>query len=119
MITIKSSVRGGGSGRGAWIAKIVGTHPIYKLDRQFVEKKSHLSRSGRSGLYSWDLTEPGLYELRGLQYEKDRASIGTLDSGYLVLAEDGTTSRVTLDEAIAIARQMDEAKTSGSEGDAQ
>lgn len=61
----RTRVRGGGYGSDAWVAKIVGLHPKYGLDREFVRAdRSGLSGSGRSGSISWDIDEPGIYEIR-------------------------------------------------------
>lgn len=102
---IEGAIRGGGSGGRAWVARIVGPHPTYKLEREFVEAGGQVSRSGRSGTLRWDLKDEGIYELRGVQYESDRASIGTLDSGFIRIDAQGVT-RITKDEAVAAAAAM-------------
>lgn len=107
---IEGAIRGGGSGGSAWVAEIVGTHPTFKLERAFVEVKGNVSRSGRSGNLYWDIKQAGVYELRGVQYESDRATIGRLDSGFIRVAADGTTTRITKEAAIQAAEAIEAAK---------
>jgi len=38
-----------------WVAKIVGTHPVYKFDRKFVNSVNY-------GEYTWELEE-GIYDI--------------------------------------------------------
>jgi len=38
-----------------WVAKIVGTHPVYKFERRFVKSDSY-------GEYTWTLTD-GIYDI--------------------------------------------------------
>lgn len=99
--TISGEIRGGGSGSGAWVARITGPDPKWKLAREFVERAGHVSRSGRSGSFTWEITEPGFYELRGVQYAAGIASIGTLDSGFIKVGADGTVERVSKAAVIA------------------
>jgi len=98
--TITSNIRGGGTGSAAWVAKITGPHPKFKLDRAFVKGERDTSRSGRSGTVSWHLTEPGIYEYRGVQPAAGEGSIGQLKSGFVEIDADGKAVEVTRDYAV-------------------
>lgn len=95
ILTIRGEVRGGGHGRGAWVAKIVGPHPKFGLERQFVNSEKHLSRSAKSGFIDFKIYEAGIYEVRGLQKSKDEASIGTLWNAFIEVKEDGSFEEVS------------------------
>ncbi len=106
---IRGEIRGNGNGARAWIALIVGTDGDYGLDRSFVKKDSrHVSRSGRSGTILWTLDAPGLYEIRGLQPVAGQATIGQLDSGFIVVDAAGAIERVSKDRAEEMAEAMGE-----------
>jgi len=64
---IRSEIRGGGQvGASAWVARITGSCPRFRLNREFVRKERHASGSGRSGHIDFEIELPGVYELRGV-----------------------------------------------------
>lgn len=102
MITLDSTytdVRGGGYGRDAWIAKITGPDPKYGLKREFARKDtSGLSGSGRSGMITFDLDGPGIYEFRNF-------CVGSTPrnwewSGFIELLADGSTHEMSRAEVV-------------------
>lgn len=103
---IAGEIRDGGSGASAWVARVVGTHEKFGLDRKFIDKASNVSRSGRSGYFKWTLDRPGVYELRGIQYKAGEATIGQLDNGFISVDAGGAMTRITKAEALAIAETM-------------
>lgn len=98
--TITSHVRGGGCGAAAWVARITGPDPKFGLAREFIQKDSHLSRSGKSGYIDFHITEPGIYEMRGVQPQAGDASIGSTLCGFIRVTEDGVET-ITKSEARA------------------
>ena len=103
-IIIDAKIRGGGIGGGAWIARLTGPDATYDFAREFLSKGGQRSRSGRSGQILWTITEPGLYELRGVQYAKGEATVGELDSGFMMVDEAGGASRITREQAVELVR---------------
>ena len=96
-ITLDSTytdVRGGGYGRDAWIAKIVGPDLKYGLKREFARKDtSGLSRSGRSGTIRFDMDGPGIYEFKNF-------CIGSTSrnwewNGFIELLADGSAHEMS------------------------
>lgn len=75
--------------RGHWIAKVTGTHPQYKLDREFL---THDAVDGN--WLDFYLTD-GLYTAK---YSNA--------SAHFFIVEDGDTRGVSYSEAIEIARAM-------------
>lgn len=96
--TITSTVRGGGSGRNAWVARITGTSDKYGFDREFVAKDGNLSGSAKSGYIDFNIDEPGIYEVRGVQLPKGEASIGDLWNGFISVAENGDVAKIDKSE---------------------
>ena len=78
-------VRGGGAGSNAYVARIIGTHPKFGFEREFVDAERNLSRSGASGSSSFAYEGDGLYEYRHAT-ESDRA--WTKDGFFLVLGDN-------------------------------
>jgi hypothetical protein len=63
VMSIEISVRGSVFERGKdYVARIVGTHPKYGLEREFLAAAREASRSGRTWTRRAIVTEPGLYE---------------------------------------------------------
>lgn len=59
-------------GTKPWLASISGTHKKYGLERSFIPRTSKdTSRSGATGTHSWDLDEPGLYQLGGTKRDDE------------------------------------------------
>jgi hypothetical protein len=105
---VDGAIRGGGSGGSAWVARVTGTHPKFHLDREFLDKdQEHVSRSRRSGWFTWVLDRPGYYEIRDVQYEAGVASIGRLDRGFLRVDQAGEVTRVTKDHVIAAMKALE------------
>jgi hypothetical protein len=52
------------SGGKSWIAKIIGRHPKYILDRKFINgSRQDMSSSGKTGSLVFNITEDGYYEV--------------------------------------------------------
>jgi hypothetical protein len=94
---ITSTVRGGGVGGRAWVAKLTGHDEKWGFVREFVRKQSHTSKSGRSGSIDFPITEPGIYEFRDVQPARGDATIGDLASGFLRVEADGTIAEIDKD----------------------
>lgn len=96
----RTVIRGGGYGSSAWIAKITGTHPKFKFEREFCDKDtSGMSGSGRSGVIEFELDGPGLYEFRGF-------CVGSTAnnwewSNFALIDDDGDVEEMTRKEALA------------------
>lgn len=101
----QTDVRGGGFGNQAWIARITGTDPKFGMAREFCQKDtSGLSGSRKSGLITFDVTEPGVYEFRGF-------CVGSTSrnwewSGFVNIHADGTVEEISKAQALELARQM-------------
>lgn len=107
---IDGAIRGGGSGGSAWVARVTGTHPQFHLARKFLEKDAeHVSKSRRSGWFTWILRQPGYNEIRDVQYEAGVASIGRLDRGFLRVDAAGEVTRVSKDAVIAAMQALEAA----------
>jgi len=103
----RTRVRGGGYGSSAWIALIVGAHPTYHFDRQFCRaNRDGLSGSGRSGVITFRMQGPGLYEYRGFCSACTR-----IESGFLLIEPDGMVERISRTRAMALAAAMDAVTT--------
>jgi hypothetical protein len=92
--TIRSEIRGGGSvGAGAWVARITGSCPKFRLNREFVRKERHTSGSGRSGHITFEIELPGIYELRGVGTNDEsiarQARHGGGENRFIEITEDG------------------------------
>lgn len=99
----RTRVRGGGHGSSTWIALIVGSHPTYHFDRQFCRaNRDGLSASGRSGVITFRMEGPGLYEYRGFCSACTR-----IESGFLLIEPDGMVERISRKRAMALAAEMD------------
>lgn len=59
-VTLYAEKRYGGG--TPWIARIIGTHPKWRINRHFLPVQRSMSRSGRTGYASIRVTTPGLYE---------------------------------------------------------
>lgn len=59
-VTLYAGKRYGGG--TPWIARIIGTHPKWRINRHFLPVQRSMSRSGRTGYASIQVTTPGLYE---------------------------------------------------------
>lgn len=100
-----TDVRGGGYGNRAWIARIVGTDAKFGLAREFCRAdKSGLSGSGRSGLISFDVTEPGIYEFKGFCVGSTARNWEW--SGFIELAADGSSHELTRAQVLARLQQV-------------
>lgn len=64
-----------------WVAEIVGTHPVYKLDRKFINE----DESG-AGWKAWNLEENKIYCINPSANKKDQ---------YFVVLVDGTLNELT------------------------
>ncbi|HEM5460997.1 TPA: hypothetical protein U1628_000211 [Streptococcus suis] len=76
-----------------YLAKIVGTHPIYKLDRKFVDTYEV------SGYKYADIKEDGLYEFCTSKLNKDR---------YYLWVNNDVITEIDYRQALAIAENMEE-----------
>ncbi|HEM6302174.1 TPA: hypothetical protein U2D09_000336 [Streptococcus suis] len=76
-----------------YLAKIVGTHPTYKLDRKFVDTYEV------SGYKYADIKEDGLYEFCTSKLNKDR---------YYLWVNNDVITEVDYRQALAIAENMEE-----------
>lgn len=95
-----TDVRGGGYGSRAWIARIVGTDSKYGLAREFCKSdKSGLSGSGRSGVISFEVNEPGIYEFRGFCVGSTARNWEW--SGFIELTADGAARELMRAEVLA------------------
>lgn len=95
-----TDVRGGGYGNRAWIARIVGPDAKFGLSREFCRAdKSGLSGSGRSGVISFEVTEPGLYEFRGFCVGSTARNWEW--SGFIELAADGSSTELSRAQVLA------------------
>lgn len=74
-----------------YLAKIVGTHPVYKLDRKFVDTYEV------SGCKYADIKEDGLYEFCTSKINKDR---------YYLVVDNGTITEVDYWTALEIAERV-------------
>lgn len=99
---IKGAIRGGGHGSAAKCARLVGLHPVYHFDRRWVENSGSRSKSGRSGVVRFEITEPGIYEYRALQPEASEGTIGDLQSGIIRVDADGSVHPLSKAEALEI-----------------
>jgi hypothetical protein len=102
LTTIRSTIRGGGSGGGAWVAKITGTDPKFGYAREFIRKNPQLSGSGRSGYIDFPIVDPGVYEIRNVQLEKGEASIGNLWSAFIQVTPDGSYEEVNKSNILSL-----------------
>jgi hypothetical protein len=85
-----------------YVARIVGTHPKYGLDREFLAAAKEASRSGRTWCRRAIVTEPGLYEA------SSTGRRGPEREYYLVEEHEGhlTVRRVSESQAYEIARTL-------------
>lgn len=69
-----SRVRGGGvAGGNAWLERVLGHDPKYEFSRKFMRaNRSDVSKSVRSGVIRWTISEPGIYEFRGCSTSSTR-----------------------------------------------
>jgi hypothetical protein len=89
-----TEIRGGGYGARAWIAKITGRDEKYGLARAFCRKDSSgASRSGRSGVIRFDVTEPGVYEFRDFCVGSTANNWNW--SGFVRIDTDGTVTEIS------------------------
>lgn len=98
--TAWTTVRNGGDGAGGWLARVTGTHPKFRLAREFLDAHRNLSRSGRSGTVSWDITDPGLYSY-------GRFCGGRAETGGLFVTDGTEVAEVTAATAARIAGALD------------
>ena len=76
-----------------YLAKIVGTHPTYKIDRKFVDTYEV------SGYKYADIKEDGLYEFCTSKANKDR---------YYLLVDNDAITEIDYRKALEIAEKMEE-----------
>jgi len=101
----QTDVRGGGYGNDAWIAKVTGLDPKYGLAREFCRRDtSGLSRSGRSGLITFEMLGPGIYEFRNF-------CVGSTSnnwewSGFVQVSDDGKVSRLSRTDVVDLVGEM-------------
>ena len=76
-----------------YLAKIVGTHPTYKLDRKFVDTYEV------SGYKYADIKEDGLYEFCTSKLNKDR---------YYLLVDNDDITEIDYRQALEILENMEE-----------
>lgn len=100
ILVITNVIRGGGFGRGAWIARILGPDPKFGLKREFLKSNSNLSGSGKSGTIDFPIYEPGFYEVRGVQRPKGEASIGDLWNAFIEVDKSGKFREVTKETVV-------------------
>jgi len=86
-----------------WLAQITGTSKTYGFEQAFVRATERdMSRSGRTGTYTWEIDEPGLYRVGGTKE----------DNALLMLwrNKEGQIKCTTIDQerAKAIAQLLDE-----------
>jgi hypothetical protein len=86
-------------GNRVWVAQITGTHPKFKLEREFLEatsvKRHHFNRPRTLVDITYDLSD-GLYEMS----ESGERSF--------VLVLNDEEHKISPDDAVAIAQQLDE-----------
>ena len=75
-----------------YLAKIVGTHPAYKLDRKFVDTYEV------SGYKYADIKEDGLYEFCTSKVNKDR---------YYLLVDNDVITEIDYRQALEIVENME------------
>jgi hypothetical protein len=99
-------VRGGGLGSGAWLAQITGTDPKWTVARDFCVKDAEgLSHSRKSGVITFEVPGPGLYQYKGFCVSSTRER-----SGYVEISGDGQVREVTKAYAVREAGRLQEAR---------
>ena len=99
-------VRGGGLGAGAWLAQITGTDPKWRVARDFCARNEDgVSASRKSGVITWEVPGPGLYQYKGFCVSSTRER-----SGYVLITDDGQVRQVLPALAADLAEQLQEAR---------
>jgi hypothetical protein len=108
--TFDSQIRGGGVvGSQAYVARIEGTHTRYNLARSFLSGDGrHVSRSGRSGVRSFAVHAPGLYEIErlgthGESIARQSRAGGGIPRHYVRVTNTGAVRDVSVEKAKALA----------------
>lgn len=100
--TVESVVRGGGLGNRLWVARITGECPEWGFARSFVRAdRSGLSGSGRSGVLVVEITEPGVYQVRGQMTHSRSIADRECPDYFIAVAGDGTVEEIGRDEVLA------------------
>ena len=80
----------------AWVAQITGTHPKYKLNREFVEMTK---KEGRTKYF--ELNESALYQIKSYNSDGEpKETFGQLEA-------DGSFSRLSYAELVEAARKAE------------
>lgn len=99
-------VRGGGLGGDAWLAQITGTDPKWRVARDFCKKNTdELSGSGKSGVITFEVPGPGLYQYKGFCVSSTKVR-----SGYVEITDDGQVREVKPALAADMAERLQEAR---------
>ena len=77
--------------QGAWVAEIVGTHPVYKLDRKFVDAKED-----DGAVKTWEIEENKIYCICPSTKTKEQ---------YFVKLENGVLNEFTKSEIEEMVKQ--------------
>lgn len=91
--------------RRPWVARIIGRHPLYKLDREFLDAKrdySEATRSGKRGVRLWFVLDSGSY------YEVMEWSSARVSRRYFVKVVNGYVLEV---DSAEVERWLDEHET--------
>lgn len=92
-----------------YVAKLVGPHPQYKVERQFVDYTSaQVSRTGKNGTKLFTLSGPGLYEVSS----PDTGLYDHAAKLWFELSADGKIEELTKGEAFRRAQALKDAPVS-------
>lgn len=81
-----------------WLAQLTGLGGKYGVIRNFLNGRPDLSRSGRTGTYTYTLTEPGVYESN-----EGRRRLGRK---WWRVTDDGDVVEITEQEALAYLKEQ-------------
>lgn len=86
-----------------YVARLVGPHPKYKVEREFVDAhSSQVSRSGKNGTRWYRLPGPGLYEVSS----PDTGLYDHAAKFWFELTASGEVQLITQGEAISKAKAL-------------